>query len=82
MFDCEGHDTPNGDHIIVTIGCHDGTTYEYIKNEEGLTTKECFEFLLKERSKAINVWFSFGYDVNKILHDIDLKGEHASLEVL
>lgn len=82
IFDGEGRTLPDGRHLYVLLTCYDGETFDYVVNEDGLSLWECFEFLTKKRSPAIPVWFSFGYDVNKILEDIPLRGEEESREAL
>ena len=64
------------------LTAYDGKNFDYIVNENGLSLWECFEFLVKKRTPAIPVWFSFGYDVNKILEQIPLRGETESREEL
>lgn len=55
---------------------------ESIANPDGLSTRECLDFLLSAKKARNHIWFSFGYDVNMILHDIPLLGETHSLEEL
>ncbi len=44
---------------------------ERIENPEGLSTKECLEFLNTRYKKQVKrVGFAFGYDVNHILRDV------------
>lgn len=69
VWDGEGKNFPDGTHRMVLLSNSDE---EYIYNENGLSTIECFKFLLQKRDYKINVWFSFGYDINKILTDIPL----------
>lgn len=76
VWDGEGKNFPDGTHRLTLLSNTDG---EYISNEQGLSTIECFQFLFRERTKAKDVWFSFGYDVNKILHNIPLRGKLNSL---
>lgn len=78
VFDGEGRTLPNGKHLFIMLSCYDGETFDYVINENGLTTMECFDFLVRKRKRAIPVWFSFGYDVNKILEHIPLFGEEHS----
>jgi hypothetical protein len=54
---------------------------EYIYNPKGLPTQECLDFLCYGRAPAFNVWYSFGYDVTKILQDLPLHG-YGSLQSL
>ena len=52
---------------------------ERISNPEGLSTLDCLEFLSQKYSVQVTrVFFSFGYDVNHILRDVD----DATLNVL
>lgn len=78
LWDGEGR-TIDGKHRFILLANSDG---EYIENENGLHTSECIRFLTRKRSKAHNVWFSFGYDVNKILEDLELRGPRHTLEDL
>lgn len=42
-----------------------------ISDEEGLTTKECLDFMVREKKpRTINIFYSFGYDIQQIIHDI------------
>ena len=56
-----------------------------ITDREGLSTARCLDFLLhKGKWDGINVWFSFGYDIAMILHDIPVvapQGEPSLLEL-
>lgn len=54
----------------------------YIYNREGLSTKECLDFLLAIPQWTNRVWFFLSYDVNMILQDVPLLGPHHSLEEL
>lgn len=78
VWDGEGRTLPDGRHLFTLLACTDGRSREYIENENGLTTRECLEFLTRKREKAYNVWFSFGYDVNKMLEDIPLDNDKHS----
>jgi hypothetical protein len=69
FWDGEGKNFPDGSHRLVLLANSDE---EYIYNENGLSTIECFKFLLLPREKKREVWFSFGYDVCKILCDVPL----------
>lgn len=71
VWDGEGRTFADGSHKLILLSNTDG---EYIVNEDGLSTPECVRFLVKKRKPAANVWFSFGYDVNKIITDLPLHG--------
>lgn len=57
-------------------------------SRQGLSTKECLDFLLdlpkgrKDGLKPIFAWFAFDYDINMILGDLPLKGKEHSIEEL
>lgn len=55
----------------VLLACSTG---EYVENTEGLSTKECFDFLLQLQKppKSVYVGFFFTYDINMMLRDIPL----------
>lgn len=69
VWDGEGITFPDGSHAMTLLANSDG---EYIERPEGLHTTEMLNFLIRKRSKAYNVWFSFGYDVNQILREVPL----------
>lgn len=83
VWDGEGHDFPDGSHRMTLLANSDG---EYIENAEGLSTRACVDFLIRKRPRAYDVWFSFGYDVNKIVTDLPLHtpefGGRGSMENL
>src|SRR6185437_12393941 len=78
VWDGEGRTLPDGRHLFTLLACTDGRKREYIEDENGLSTATCLEFLTRKREKAYNVWFAFGYDVNKITEDLPLEGATAS----
>ena len=52
---------------------------ERISNPEGLSTVDCLEFLSASYPRRVKrVWFSFGYDVNHIIRDLN-DGQLAEL---
>lgn len=57
------------DDKYVLLACSLG---DYIENPEGLSTKECFEFILQlpKPQGAVYVGFFFSYDINMMLRDI------------
>lgn len=66
-FDGESYTDPvSGDHRYVLLMDADG---DYIERPDGLSTKECFDFLLARPSKRVNVAFGLNYDVNMMLRD-------------
>lgn len=75
VWDGEGRTLNDGSHLFTLLACTDGRNREYIENIDGLSTKDCLEFITRKRLPAYNVWFSFGYDINKMLEDIPLDGE-------
>lgn len=81
FWDGEGRTLPDGSHILILLANSDG---EYLEDENGLSSVEIFEFLRYKRTAAFNVWFSFGYDVNKILEDVPIYNtdNRGSLEQL
>lgn len=65
-LDGEGREY-NGEHVYNLLAASDGS---YVRNDTGLTTEECFEYLLtlKQRHEdATFVSFYFSYDVNMML---------------
>jgi DNA polymerase type B, organellar and viral len=74
FWDGEGITLDDGTHKYTLLANSDG---EYIYDENGLSTIECIKFLLQPRDKKPkDVWFSFGYDVNKILVNVPLRKEN------
>lgn len=55
----------------VLLACSKG---DYIENPEGLSTQECFEFVLQlpKPKGSVYVGFFFTYDINMMLRDIPL----------
>ncbi len=77
-IDGEGVTFENGQHEYILLTASTG---EYVVNEQGLSTVECFEFLLslaKRYKHGIFVCFSASYDVNMMLRDV----EHKKLKEL
>lgn len=57
-------------HVYALLGASDGS---HVANRKGLSTRECFDYLLALRAKfprAVFVAFGFDYDVNMMLGDI------------
>lgn len=83
-LDGEGIDN----RYIVLAAKKQGLKAKSIANKEGLTTKECLDFLLSlpkgsySGIRPIYVWFAFDYDINMILGDLPLKGNTESIEEL
>ena len=65
-WDTEGHDI-NGVHTTVLLA---NSNNESIFDRKGLGYKELLPLLCKHKD-AVNVWYSFGYDVNMIFKDLD-----------
>lgn len=59
--------TIDGEHRYVLLMDSQG---EYIFQEEGLSTKACFDFLLSRDRNRIWTAFGLNYDVNMILRDV------------
>jgi hypothetical protein len=73
-FDGEGYDI-DGKHRYVYLCAYDGETYEEVRNNSGLTTEECFEFLVgvaAKRKYNISVIFGGSYDSNMMLRDVSI----------
>lgn len=67
-WDGEGANLPSGEHIYNLLANSYG---KFIVNHEGLSTEECFQFMLQFHDpKAINVIYGGSYDVNMILRDV------------
>jgi hypothetical protein len=62
--------TVDGEHRYVLLAASNGDT---VYEADGLTTVQCFHFLLKQRAKQKNylfVAFGLNYDVNMMLRDV------------
>ena len=69
-LDGEAINTPDGRHLYVLLCASDGS---YAYNPKGLSTVQCFNFLLELRRRHPNTifaGFSFNYDVNMMLRDL------------
>ena len=69
-LDGEGYTDNDGNHLYNLLGCSDGS---YIHDDDGLSTRKCFAYLLDlalKHRRGIFVGFVFSYDVNKILTDL------------
>lgn len=77
-----------GNRYILLAAKKRGWTAKHVLNRDGLSTKDCLDFLLHlpkgsfAGTRPIYVWFAFDYDINMILGDLPLKGETASIEQL
>lgn len=60
--------TIDGRHLFVMLAGSDGS---YVQDKHGLSTEECFETFLDSDPASIHVIYGSGYDVNKILKDMD-----------
>ena len=59
------------DHIYTVLMASTG---DYIENAAGLSTRDCFNFLLGlAKPERLIVGYSFSYDVNMMLRDVDEK---------
>lgn len=67
-WDGEGRDV-NGEHQYTLLANSKG---DYIFNPNGLSSWDCFDFMLDQHSKhqGVNVGFGFNYDVNMMLRDL------------
>lgn len=83
VWDGEGKNFPDGSHRLVLLANSDG---DFLYDDNGLSTIQCFKLLLRPRENKINVWYSFGYDINKILCDVPFrridKKDFSNLETL
>jgi len=86
VYDGEGWD---GKYTLLASKDTIGEPSEhYVNVEDGLSTIDCLEFLtLPQRRNKKRVFFSFGYDVNMILHDLSddeleiiLRGESVNYQ--
>jgi len=68
----DGEGKGREDHLYVMMAASDesGTKRWKVKNDEGLTTEEIFEFLFSIPYGRMFA-FSFGYDLTKMLEDLD-----------
>jgi hypothetical protein len=73
-FDGEGYDI-DGKHQYVYLCAYDGVQYEEIRNDTGLGSEQCFEFLVSVAAKhkyGINVIYGGSYDSNMMLRDVSI----------
>lgn len=71
-YDGEGYDI-NDRHEYVYLCAYDGSDYHEVRNDKGLTTEQCFKFLINTASQfknGINVIYGGSYDANMILKDL------------
>lgn len=80
-WDGEGFTSPeDGAHHFNILACKKFLSKtEQVVSTASIPTLECLRFLTLQREPAINVWYSFDYDVNMILKDIPL---HPNLKEL
>ncbi len=70
-LDGEGQGRLMHRYVLLAASDENGKRLAYIENQNGLSTEQCLEFLFK-LPKAWKVFtFSFGYDLTKILQDVD-----------
>lgn len=62
--------TTADEHKYVLLACSTG---KYAFKEAGLSTANCFEFLLALPKEPVKVAFGLNYDVNMMLRDVDLE---------
>lgn len=63
-----GWDGEGEDGKYTLLACSDSAP---LVDRNGLTTKQCLDYMLERPNKdKVHVWFSFGYDIAMILHDI------------
>lgn len=67
-FDGEGED---GRYTV--LAASDGRE---LVDRTGLSSVDCLNFLLHSKKDAINIWYSFGYDVAMILKDIPFESHN------
>jgi hypothetical protein len=67
-YERNGEEKSIGTHYYTLMGDSNG---RFIENyREGLSTKECLDFLLSTDNNAILVGFAINYDVNMLLRDL------------
>lgn len=67
-WDGEGRES-GGRHRYTLLANSRG---EYLESAEGLSTRQLLEFMVKGAHKrTVNIFFSFGYDVQQIVADLD-----------
>lgn len=78
-----------GSKYVLLAAKRKGKENAHVFNRDGLSTEQCFQFLLSlskggksGKVRPLYEWFAFDYDVNMILGDLPLKGETASIEEL
>lgn len=72
--DGEGYTNPSEEHIYFYIAASnsDATDIRERYNPDGLSTAECLDFLLSLPPQTIKVGFSFDYDINMMLRDLNI----------
>src|SRR6185369_10496787 len=73
-IDGEGQTNPlTGRHIYTFLACSsaDGSFQRYVKNPKGLSTEECLQFIASIPQTYRLFAYSFGYDLTKILQDVE-----------
>lgn len=70
-IDGEGITTPGGDHRYMLMCAGDDVHTRELYTGKELTTEQCLEFILSLPADVTLVGFSFGYDVTKILQNLN-----------
>lgn len=72
-IDGEGKTDDNGVHRYTLLACvSEFGERDWIENPKGLSTHDCLRFMVKYRGPAVKYFaFAFGYDLTKILEDLD-----------
>lgn len=73
-FGIDGEGRGRDEHKYVLLAASDDTGKRqfYVENEQGLSTEECFDFLLGLPRQFTQFFtFAFNYDLTKILTDVD-----------
>jgi hypothetical protein len=73
-IDGEGQTNPvTGRHIytFLAVSSADGSYARYVKNPKGLSTEECLQFIASIPQRYKLFAYSFGYDLTKILQDVE-----------
>jgi hypothetical protein len=71
-IDGEGQTTAVGRHLYTMIAvANESGKAKYIRNPEGLSTEESLQFITSFGSQCRFFAYSFGYDLTKILEDLD-----------
>lgn len=77
-IDGEGQGRDNHRYVLLAAGDDTGRRQFWTENENGLSTEECFDFLLGlPRQHTQFFTFAFSYDLTKILTDLEDEKIHS-----